>query len=384
MADNLLDNQASQMIRGAKAQQADMFNLALARGAQEADRTPAKATPNTRFLSSLLYNLGNISCIVSGIQRGRHNPDGKFTMNDISELMVGVSFSVGDVLMAAVSKDAPSEIERLEHGLKDHLQRHRIKLPAQPNAENIHKSGALPAVYDFIKNNIVSIKCITEGTAGLFMINAATKKGNLNKGKLAAGLLVSTGWFSTLLMNHLPPPDAASSLPDKIRDNPKGWIARPAAIGNNISNFIGAVNERKRFMGEVHAAEAALQTATAEEAGTATEKLRIARLKQHDYIWNMVSACSFLMANYLFGISSGGNKPATSAEEQAIASEVVNISAKTLASIPAEMRDAAVNQAAIYTAKQSHVGESRERIAEMIQEQIRAFEKTAPQPALAR
>src|SRR5205823_2613996 len=92
---------------------------------------------NSLFLSALFYDLGNLSFMVSGYQRAKHNRDGKWTASDISEMMVGIMFSVGDVLLTAYGSEMPKNpLIEFSDELSQHLKRHGVVMPqvASPDA----------------------------------------------------------------------------------------------------------------------------------------------------------------------------------------------------------------------------------------------------------
>src|SRR5262249_42191976 len=149
----------------------------------------------------------------------------------------------------------------------------------------------------WLRHNITRIKCLSETAGGLFTIHSGLKPGNVNRSKVAAGLLISTGWLATCLLDkppghHIfhgdkPPPDDIIGI---MTNNPRGFIARPAAIGNNLANLWGALGpggERSRFHNEVIEAQQQVQRNCSAES---LSHLAYTKAKQHDYGWNVVSA----------------------------------------------------------------------------------------------
>lgn len=345
-----------------------------------------KIAGKSLFLSALFYDLGNIAFIVSGIQRGRHNPGGRFTPNDYSEIMTGAAFSVGDVLMTLYGKDkGDEELAAAAEGLSQHLEKKGIHLPKE-NAltpETLHKSGFMQETNDWLRRNVVYSKCLSELAGGLFTIHAAMKPGNMNHGKFIAGLLISTGWASTLLLDKprghevfggdKPSP---STIAAKLADNPRGLIARPLAMGNNLANLWGAFNgkdgERTRFRKDVLKAERDFDVS----ANPANQMaLTMATAKQHDYVWNVISACSFLVAHGLFGIS-GGKRPPETEDDKRMMDDLILLSANMLAKQPEAVREAAFEQTADYVAHLSHVTLSQDKLEQAMRDKLGELAKS--------
>src|SRR5690606_7972306 len=137
-------------------------------------------------------DLGNISLIISGIQRGRHNKNG-FTGNDLSELGSGLAFSVGDISMTFWGKDkGDEELTVVDRDLKRHLSQKGVEIPSGTalNPDSLHQSGALHNINGWLDKNIVNVKCLSELTGGLLMIHSGSKQieGKSNRGKKAAGM----------------------------------------------------------------------------------------------------------------------------------------------------------------------------------------------------
>ncbi len=311
------------------------------------------------LLSALFYDLGNIAFIVSGIQRGKHNPGGKFTPSDISEMAIGGAFSVGDILMTKYGKDDGSEeLQAAAEGLEKHLKQKGIKIPEGDllNPDTLHKSGAMEEVDRWLHKNIIYVKCLAEFAGGLFTMGSALKPGNRNNRKLAAGMLHATAWMATCLLekprgHKIFNVDVENpSLIDKIKQNPRGWLARPASMTNNVLNISGALGERKRWQNDP--------------------------LRKNDYIYNVFSASSFLVANTLFGIS-GSKRPQYTEDDKKIEQDLILIAANLLAKQP-EIGKAAIDETAEYlSAKLAHVQMSKDEVTKALNDKIAALSKNA-------
>lgn len=357
------------------------------------DRVRGKAM----FLSSIFYDIGNAAFVVSGIQRGRHNPDGKFTRNDISELMIGVTFGLGDVLMTIYGHDkGDEELSAAAAGLKRHLHKKGIAVPEgdELNPDSLHQSGAAKTADRWLRKNIGRVKCMTETVAGLFTIHAALKPdklGKKNPSKIAGGFIITAGWLATFLLDKprghsvfggdKPDPSTAAEI---VADNPRGWIARPAAMLNNVMGGLwGALNtkdgERVRFGKEVTDAQEALGkirgTSDTTAIKAAEKHLAYTKVKQHDYSWNVVSACSFLIANMLFGLS-GSKRPKDTEDDKSMMNDLVLLSANVLARQPEQVREANIDEMAEYVSHLAHVNLPKDQVAKAIHDKVDALSRS--------
>lgn len=346
-----------------------------------------KLSSNSLLLSALFYDLGNIAFIVSGIQRGRHNPGGRFTTNDYSEILTGAAFSVGDILMTIYGKDkGDEELAAARDGLSAHLEKKGIRPPEADvlSPDTLHQSGFVKHTSDWLRKNVVYGKCLSELAGGLFTIHAAMKPGNFNQGKMAAGMLITTGWTSTLLLDKPrghevfdgDKPDT-STLAGKLADNPRGLIARPLAMMNNVANLWGSLGgkdgERARFQQDVKAAERNYGNAPTAANQAA---LSLAKVKQHDYIWNVISAGAFLVAHSLFGLSGSKRPPATD-EDNYMMNDLVLMSANMLAKQPEEVREAAIVQTADYVSHLSHITLSQDALEKVLRDKVESLTHSA-------
>ncbi len=340
------------------------------------DSTREKIQKNALLLSALFYDLGNVSCMVSGYMRGKHNRDGKFTASDLSEMGVGAAFSVGDVLLTAFGKeDKKDPLLAFTEELQGYLKAHSIEIPqgvgATPQA--IHNSGFFAGAHDFLKHNVTSIKCLSETAGGLFMIKAALKKDNFNMGKMAAGMMLTTGWLSTFVLDkpHAPPyafkprvdagdQNTGEKMTEWFKENPRGRIAGPLSMGNNISNIIGAGFEARRYRADLAGARA---------SGNAADIAHHSR-KQYDYGWNVLTACSFMVANGLFGMSGTKHSDEHVADTKTFTHDVLAVAANMLCSVPPEAKRAAVEGAADYITNIKDVSLRKEEAVEMINARI--------------
>lgn len=341
------------------------------------------------LLSALFYDLGNIAYVVSGLQRGKHNPSGKMTAHDKSEMMTGVAFSFGDVLMTIYgSKKGDERIQQAAGSLAQHLHEKGIEIPkgAALDPASLYHSGAMKETHNWMKRHIIHIKSLTEMSGGLLTVHAGMKRdshGKLNQGKITSGILLSTGWLTTLLLDksHKPPVLAADKPPannlfDTIEDNPRGWVTRPLSIANNAANLWGALGpkngERVRFREEFEEAKRAYA-----QNPTKINKAEMERhgAKQHDYAWNVLTQSSFIVAHSLFGMS-GSDRPKETKGDKEMMKEMVLISANMLAEQPEQLRKAAVEETAEYIARQAHVSQGKEEIANTITTKINELSKT--------
>lgn len=351
-----------------------------------ADRNHQKARFSERvrnrslLLSALFYDLGNIALFVSGIQRGRHNPDGKMTSNDRSEFNSGLAFAVGDILMTIYGdKKGDGQLQAAANSLEQHLREKGIAIPegAALDPDSLHQSGAMQEINNWMRRHIIHIKSLTEISGGLHYIHSGTKAGNFNREKVIAGALLSTGWLATFLLDksHKPPVldnDASDGVIGKMRANPRGWIARPLAMGNNIFTLWGTSKERTKFRQEAEAAKAAFA-----EHATEKNEAELARhiAKQHDYVANVFTASSFLVAHSLFGMS-GSKRPQETRDDKEVMADLVLLSANMLAQQPEAVRKRAVDETAEYIAKMPHMAQGQEQIAAAINAKIDGLAKS--------
>lgn len=342
-----------------------------------------KVRGKSLFLSALFYDLGNAAFIVSGIQRGRHNKGGKFTSNDISELLIGGAFSVGDVVMTAYGHDkGDEELTVAARAIKRHLHQKGIEIPGEEtlNPDTLHESGIMKATDRWMRKHVIDIKCLAEFAGGLFTVHSAVKPGNRNNGKMAAGFLISSGWLATLLLDKSnaermidgdkSPP---FSLAEKVMDSPRNLIARPLAVGNNVANLWGSLNgktgERARFRSEVVDAQ---RQFSLNPSASNRAHLQYTQVKQHDYLWNVVSAASFMVANTLFGLS-GKQRPDDTQDDKALMNDVVLLSANVLAQQPGKVRDAAIEETADYVSHFAHINATKAEIKEAIAAKVESL-----------
>ncbi|MDX2074551.1 MAG: hypothetical protein SFX19_09360 [Alphaproteobacteria bacterium] len=336
---------------------------------------------NSLFLSALFYDLGNVAYLVSGYQRGRHNKGGKFTANDVSEMMIGAAFSVGDLAMTFCGGDLGNhELMAVQDALKTHLKEKGIEVPKGDalTPDSLYKSGAMQETYAWVQKNIVQIKCATESVAGLFTIHSSLKKGERNNFKLAGGIAITAGWFASFLTEKptghkiLDGDEPPASLQEKISRNPRGWLARPAAMANNIGTILGAYKERGRYNNDFLSA----QSAVSKSASAANlEALAFAQNKRHDYAWNVISSCSFLIANSLFGLS-GSKRPTETDDDKTVMEDMVLLSANLLAGQPKEVRDLAVSEASDVVSRLSHVSLNSNELEKMIHDKIDSLNRS--------
>jgi len=246
------------------------------------------------------------------------------------------------------------------------------------NPDTLHQSGALKATHHWLHKHIGQVKCLTELTGGLFMIHAGLKldhaSNNRNVYKVAAGALITTAWASTFLLEKPrghkildgsrnvidgkePPPE---TLKDNITGNPRAWIAMPMAMSNNVLNLIGANKERVDGLNAIKRAH-----------GNAAE-LKYAQAKQHDYLWNVLTASSFLVAHSLFGLS-GSKRPKETDDDRSIMNDLVLLSANVLVKQPEEVREQAISEAAAYVSGLAHVSLTQPQVEAALREKMTAL-----------
>ncbi len=381
--------------------------LDLAKNGVEKDLTRVDHTPSfsekvrgkSLFLSALFYDLGNAAFVVSGIQRGKHNPDGKMTPNDRSEMMIGLSFGLGDLLMTFYgSAKGDEELQAAATGLRRHLQKKGIELPEGNvlNPDTLHQSGAVKATDRWLRKHIGQVKCFTETIAGLFTIHSAMKPGNVNHSKLAGGFLITAGWLATLLMDKprgdqiFSPDKPPSTILDSMSAIPRGTIAGPAAMFNNGLTLWGALNpkdgERVKFRKNMLEAQEkvdelsdfqlnTLLGKTPEDVAGAQKNLARLKASQHDFIWNVASSCCFLVANTLFSMS-GAKRPSATDDDKRMSDDLVLLSANVLAKQSPQAREALVGEMAEYVSKLAHVKMTKDQIAEAIHDKVERLPKS--------
>ena len=341
------------------------------------------------YLSALFYDLGNISLIISGIQRGRHNGTG-FTSKDWTEIGTGLAFSVGDVLMTCYGKDkGDEELKVVDRDLRHHLTQKGIEIPIGDalNADSLHKSGAMKATSDWIRDHIVYIKCMSEFAGGLLMMHAGSKRndlGNRNTKKIAAGSLISVAWLATFMLDKHPAERILdgekrnSTIAERAVNNPRAWIARPLAIVNNILNLHGAAGSPSflgfpKVNGERGDALEAIQKAQEKFAlnpdAKNKENLALTQGRQHDYAWNALTACSFMVAHILFGIS-GSKRPRETEDDKAVMNDLVLLSANVLAKQPERVSNAAIDETAEFVSKLAHVKMTKQQVTDAIRGKV--------------
>ena len=158
-------------------------------------------------------------------------------------------------------------------------------------------------------------------------------------------------------------------LIEKIKDNPRAWVAAPLAMGNNLFNLMGANKERRDGLTSIAAAEGAVRLSATTES---REHLKFAQAKQHDYLWNVLTACSFLVAHSLFGLS-GMKRPQATEDDNMITNDLVLLSANVLANQPDNVRETSIEETADYVSKLAHVGLNQNQVADAIRDKIHSL-----------
>lgn len=390
------DKQVRTLLESKQHVQGQPQTIALKQDSQK-DNKSAKLKKNSLMLAATFYNLGNISQITSGIMRGRHNQDGKFTSHDWSEMMVGVAFTLGNLLFTVYNpKEHKNEVNTFSDALADHLRSHGVEVAPPGNAvPEATKHGAFSGVNQKLKENIMPIMCLGEILGGALYIKAGSKlnDGKKNYFKMGAGGALMAGWSTSLFldkpnrptfdfkqdnalqhkstghkmrdrlaqfpgMSWLPESDklplAQSGAVQWASENPRGNVTRPLGMANNVLNIIGAFDERGR------AKQSVLNS-----VGKSDHAYH--KNKQYDFAWNIVTSSSFLIGHYFFGLSGDKKKDARLPEETAqFAHDLQMVAANVLSSIPPHMRDHAIEETSAYIAGIEGVQESKKEIAEAI------------------
>jgi len=334
------------------------------------------------LLSALFYELADVAWIASGIQRARHNRSGKFTPNDMSELMIGVVMGLGDLVLGLYGKDKTKPpMIAFADALDQHLKEDGIIVLTGDNVtpDSIHKSGYFASVNKFLEKNSVAVKSTVKVLGGGLMMHSALKKGNFNQGKLAGGFMLSAGYLPLLFLDDPHPAPFAFKTDDATAHQPKehsglGWFAQnpraritaPLAIGNNIAKLWGALGESQKYSHDVRDAQNALSNATPSTLPTAQADLRWSQARQYDYGWNVLTACSNIVGNYLFGLSGKKKTSYISDEPERFHHEMTVVAANVLNNVPEKMRKQAIEDTAAYIANIKGVKETPDEIAAAI------------------
>ncbi len=345
---------------------------------------------NPTLMSALFFDMGSISWVISGIQRARHNRGGKFTGSDISEMMAGITFLSANMLLTAYGSDKKKHpMAAFSDGLTKHLHETGIRLPNPQEAtpESIHKSGFFDSVDSFLKKNIIPTMALAKVGGGGFMMHAAMKKGNVNNFKFASGLIFSSAWLATFLLDkpNAPPyefkqekqenPSTGQQMYQWAVENPRGRITSPVASITNIMKLPGAWKERIKFGAEAEAARANLTGKVGKALEAAQAEFHFANAKKYDYAWNVLGTCSFLMAHHMFGKS--GEKKNNIPDFEQFERDMLTVSANVLLNTPDKVRQHAIGEAADYMASIKGVNKSKDEIVTAINAEIENLHHSA-------
>ena len=339
------------------------------------------------LMSSLFYNLNNLTWIVSGIQRARHSANGRFSKSDISEMMVGVMFSLGDLLLVGYGKDKSTHpVVTFSDALNKHLKAQGVALPDTQHItpEALQQHGVFAAADNFIRKHVVQIKALTKTAGSAFEMHAAMGKGHFNSGKFASGTLLGLGWLTNLFLDK--PRDLPFSFKSEhedtkqhdglthwIKEHPRDFTGR-MAMGSNIIKGVGAIVESNTFKRDVENARNALTSASHSDA--ALHDLKLAETRQYDYAWNLVSAATMLIGNFIFSKSS---KASATQDEHAdqFQKEILSAAANTLMNIPPAIRDHSIHETARYIASIEGIAQSEAEVAATLTAYIEHLQHSA-------
>lgn len=100
------------------------------------------------------------------------------------------------------------------------------------------------------------------------------------------------------------------------------------------------------------------------------------QIKQHDYRWNVMSACSFMVAHSLFGMSGNKRSDDHVADTKTFTHDVLAVASNMLCSVSPEMRKSAVEGAADYITSIKDVTLRKEEAIEMINARVDQLKKS--------
>ncbi len=324
------------------------------------------------LLTGIFINIGSLAWIISGIMRARHNRDGKFTHNDMSEMMVGVVNAVGGGLLAHYGNDTSKHpLLAFSDGLSEYLKQHGTVVPTHgATPEDIHKSGFFAAAESFIRKNIISITALSKATAAGLVAHSATKQANPNGWKRAGGIIYAAAWLATFALDkpNAPPYEfkskeppatqsAAKRLYDWAAENPRKHITAPLAITTQMLKLWGAGEEGVRAHKAVKAA-------------VGTPDYDYHKNRQYDFVWNVIAYSAFEISNVMFGISGDKEPSQQKIDPEGFQKDMLMVSANILNNVPPKARTFAIETAADYVTSIKGVTQSRAEVEKAISDQV--------------
>lgn len=294
---------------------------------------------NSLRASGLFYLLGDALFIKSGLVRDKNKKLGQMGM--------GISFAVGDAaLMAFGGKDDTRQFHSLLKKLKGDLDSRGIDVPdgtALSYEAAARPDGMLERTYDFLHENINSIKILAEVVGGGFCLKGGLEQKNNHK--IASGVVIMTGWAASLLIHeHKRDPeqwkqaDGLEKAKLYVQEKPlrlAGW----AGLIHNAIYTAGAFAERKKTLGV-----------------------------SDYYKWDMAGVATMLVANSLYSIcskSTGGNIRA-----DALVNDVYGIAAQIVNRQPDNVRDDAINNVVDYLGQRPEIKDTKAEIRARLTEEI--------------
>lgn len=209
---------------------------------------------NSLKLSAGLYILGNTFAITSGILRG----------GDKAQMAIGGSFMAGDVLMYAFGhKSGEEQYNSVMRRFHTFMKAEQFDIPggSQMSPSLFQGDGSMSSkVSEFMKDNIVAFKSVTEIAGGVASIKAGMNQNNMKK--LAGGAAILTAFGGALMIPERKPaffreqeqngvygqrvdPGLFGGVGEKIQRKPLLFTA-PFLLSKNASTIWGALDERKR------------------------------------------------------------------------------------------------------------------------------------------
>ncbi len=209
---------------------------------------------NSLKLSAGLYILGNTFAITSGILRG----------GDKAQMAIGGSFMAGDVLMYAFGhKSGEEQYNSVMRRFHTFMKAEQFDIPGgSPMSPALFQGdGSMSSkVSEFMKDNIVAFKSVTEIAGGLASIKAGMNQNNMKK--LVGGAAILTAFGGAMIIPERKPaffreqeqngiygqrvdPGLFGGIGEKIQRKPLLFTA-PFLLSKNASTIWGALDERKR------------------------------------------------------------------------------------------------------------------------------------------
>ncbi len=285
------------------------------------------------WLSSVVYTLGNLSDMASGVIRAKH--DG-LRKDNLAEFGVGAAFMMGDLNMMFFSEgQGLRKLQIFCRELTAAAEDKGVKFRNDLNMreESAVRRGLSARVGDFCIEHVIRIKSASELLGGVLKIRSGRGKdgADVNIGKMVAGGAIVAGWAPQLAMPNITPPDPSQPLEkhegktnelmnsvdrtaDFFQADMRGRWTRPLAISNNIFSLFGAWKERKERLGAVNDLQAQLHLSPGDSG--LMKRFAHARSRRLDYVPNIVTAGLFATAHLLFGASGKADNKENSESTQ--------------------------------------------------------------------